>query len=49
VGAGSLGERQFFPDDGPQRAILQTGNESSVNFLFFGIGDAPQGKGAIRL
>src|SRR5712692_354750 len=48
VGAGSLGERQLFPDDRPQRAILQTGNESSVNLLFFGLGDTPQRKGVNR-
>ena len=27
VRSGSLGERQLLPDDGPQRAILQTGEE----------------------
>src|SRR4029077_18218732 len=48
VSAGSLGEWQLLPDDRPQSAILHSGDQSSVSFLFVGFGDAPYGEGLNR-
>src|SRR5260370_4728134 len=48
MSAGGLGKRQLFPDNRPQSAILQTSTEPSVNFFFFGYGDAPKRKGVNR-
>ena len=48
MSAASLCKRQFLPDNRPQGAILQAGEEPGVNLLFFGFRDAPESKGVNR-
>jgi len=45
MSAASLFKRKLVPDDWPQGAILQAGDEPGVNLLLFGFCDAPQRKG----
>jgi hypothetical protein len=40
TGAASLCKRQLLPGDRQKGAILQPGEESGIDLLFFGFGDA---------
>jgi hypothetical protein len=45
MSAAGFRKRQLFAYDRPQGAILQAGENPSMNFLFFGLRGSPQRKG----